>query len=976
MKIIQRILVIFYLLLLAGIPGLRAQNLKLEHFDIQNGLPATEVYNLYQDKKGYLWAFTEYGIVKHNGNKFIPVCTNIPLIESAVYAVCESSAGNIYIANSKAAIYRIANDSAFLIKGMEKISREILARSEVIFDIWVDESSSVYFSTLRHSYYFDSQKQSVRDLSLVYTNDSTGIYFKLFNKHSFPIKLKDQHKPGSVIRTFDKEDHLKETVPYEQFPGERVILLRRKDTSYFISRNRVTKCTSGKVALSKKYNANILTAEVSANGHLWIGTANEGVWELDSSLRTINCNLAKLTVSDILFDNQSGAWISTIGNGIYYCRNIYDKYYGSSTKLGGTISMLKMLNEKLFIGTAAGDLFIQDENGLHELPNDGKESYITDITYLSSHYVAGTKNGIFGLDEHLKLVPGLSALSSGFLGCNGISNWDKDSVIFISASSIFKKSLSSPFIESLGMFPGARNIILRKDHEFLIGTRTGLYQLKGNNINFHFLTALEGRSISRLKAGPGKTIWICTKGDGLYVLSESGQLTKPNHVPSDVVNDISFINDSLLLLSTNRGLYLTMLNGLKNKESWTRLMDDEILRAESYNGKIYVATKLGLVVLNSWLSFSGSVPFYLESCTVNDVKYKKPVSKLHYYENDLRFNFDLLDYSKPETDIAYQLKGPVSVEDTIRSTELHFQNLPPGVYELRVTALLNTGNRHNHFIIPFTIEAPFWQTGLFIVIVAFLVITLAIFIVVFFYRRLKKKEEKKAFITRMLIEHRLTALKAQMNPHFISNSLTAIQLLVSNNQIDKANLYIARFSLLLRYILKYSDKFVASLSSEIEIIDLNVDLEQLRFNNSFVFEKEIGPEVNPGTIYIPPLITQPFIENAIWHGLLPLKDLRPPKLTLAVSVSEDHLIIRIIDNGVGRRMKKANEPGERESKGTWLIRNKLENINRMYSTDGIVVDYNDLKDALGNPCGTEVKLVFPLNVLNKLYDEKDQMYPY
>src|SRR4051812_7855225 len=95
-----------------------SQQLRFEHFDIREGLPSTEVYNIFQDKKGYVWAFTEYGIVKHNGNKFIPVCKNISFTESAVYTVCESPEGVMYFANSKANIYKVKNDSAFLIKGL------------------------------------------------------------------------------------------------------------------------------------------------------------------------------------------------------------------------------------------------------------------------------------------------------------------------------------------------------------------------------------------------------------------------------------------------------------------------------------------------------------------------------------------------------------------------------------------------------------------------------------------------------------------------------------------------------------------------------------------------------------------------------------------------------------------------------------------------------------------------------------------
>jgi two-component system LytT family sensor kinase len=225
------------------------------------------------------------------------------------------------------------------------------------------------------------------------------------------------------------------------------------------------------------------------------------------------------------------------------------------------------------------------------------------------------------------------------------------------------------------------------------------------------------------------------------------------------------------------------------------------------------------------------------------------------------------------------------------------------------------------------------------------------------------------------VEYRLTALKAQINPHFISNSLTAIQQLIIQNNIDKANQYIARFSLLIRYVLKYSDKFVTDLDTEIKIIELNVEVEQLRFRDQFIFEKQIAPDVKTNEIYIPPLITQPFIENAIWHGLLPLNESRKPKLTLKIEIRQDNLIISIIDNGVGRNhvsAEKEQQEEARESKGTELIRSKIESLNKMYSTNGILITSIDLKDEQGLASGTQIDLVFPINVLNELYNENDK----
>jgi len=222
-----------------------------------------------------------------------------------------------------------------------------------------------------------------------------------------------------------------------------------------------------------------------------------------------------------------------------------------------------------------------------------------------------------------------------------------------------------------------------------------------------------------------------------------------------------------------------------------------------------------------------------------------------------------------------------------------------------------------------------------------------------------------------LAEHRLTALKSQINPHFISNSLTAIQHLVINNEIDRANQYIAQFSLLIRYALEYSDKVLTSLANEMMVIEIVVALEQLRFSDSFIFETRIAPDIDTRKLFVPPLITQPIIENAIWHGLLPLKGLRKPRLTLSIQRNSQHVVISIIDNGVGRFSKKHTQAG-RESRGTRLISSWIENLNKLFPAHSVAIHTLDLYHE-NNSTGTQVDIVLNIEALNNLQD--DHRYP-
>lgn len=230
--------------------------------------------------------------------------------------------------------------------------------------------------------------------------------------------------------------------------------------------------------------------------------------------------------------------------------------------------------------------------------------------------------------------------------------------------------------------------------------------------------------------------------------------------------------------------------------------------------------------------------------------------------------------------------------------------------------------------------AEILKYGIIILILILVIITL----IIRNKKALKRQKEQLELINK-ITELELKVVKTQMNPHFISNCLAAIQELIYKNDIDKAGQYIAKFSYFLRQVLNYSDKNYISLSEEIEIIILNVELEQLRFKNEFLFEIHADENVDLKEILIPSLITQPFIENAVWHGLLPLGNIRKPVLKINIFLQDGLPIIEIEDNGVGRHSKKNNN---RNSKGTKLVSDKIESLNRLNQTSNYKMEIIDL----------------------------------
>lgn len=963
-----------------------AQKLVFKELGVEDGLLSSEVYNLYQDPQGYVWAFTEFGIVKHNGSRFIPVCKNLPFEESAVYAVCESPQKVLYFANSKAHIYEVRNDSAFLVRGIEKLSYSIIRNNETMYTMHVDDSANIYFSTFYHSY--ELEHRSGRLISLTdqyYSGDSLGIVYKnTGNGFAYVRTLAHYSSSTSLIWIRDKNDRTVLRTSYPLLQLGRPHLLERDGVYYLLLDHTLRAIDRQGNKQDVELNDFSVNMKIAPNGHIWVAT-KKGLSEYDRELRLLNNYFPSLIISDILFDDQGGMWVSSIEKGVYYCKNIYMDHYDNIPDLGAKIMLVKKIGGRLFIGSGNGKLYVKENETLRLLKMGGDDvRYVNDIVFYNNRYVVGTKYGTVCLDKDLNPLPDDPAFHNTRDSVKGTSYSAyayavyKDTLCFVNASEIITKYKDEQCIwanMNHSLFK-TRSIISTADGLY-VGTNKGLYLFNGRAEVPHYLDFFSTKTIDQLRKDRKGTVWICSRGAGLFELLPDHRLIRIN-VPSNIVQDIGFTGDSTYLLSTNKGLYYATSANLAQHAPWRQLYDREVFHCEAYGDALYLATSEGLIAMNkSALWPKAPAPLYLESFLVNNHKMSSSNIKLNYRQNDLHFNFDILRYDEEQLCFSYRLDGPDPDKGKVTGTQLHLQNLSPGYYRLYVYLTGQDNKPESTCIIPFYIEPAFWQVRFFIIEATVTCIALCILFTGVFYDRLKKKQLQKTMFTRLLIEQRLTALKAQINPHFISNTLTGVQQLIIENTIDKANQYIAKFSLLIRYILNYSDKPAALLSNELEIIELIVELEKLRFSNKFVFEKQVGPGVHPHELYIPPLITQPLIENAIWHGLLPLNDHRAPTLTLKLALRDEKLVISIIDNGVGRSKAAPGLSNNHESRGVWLTLNRIGNLNRLYPNHKSDFTFTDLYSPDGKPAGTQVDLVFPLIVLEQLiYDDTHEDLDY
>ena len=287
-----------------------------------------------------------------------------------------------------------------------------------------------------------------------------------------------------------------------------------------------------------------------------------------------------------------------------------------------------------------------------------------------------------------------------------------------------------------------------------------------------------------------------------------------------------------------------------------------------------------------------------------------------------------------------------------------YTNIPPGKYTFRIRAEnLHDKNEVTTLRIPVSVTPAYWATLwfktlviLFLVLVIYLIFRLKI-------DSIKKQERLKTEYNKRLAELELTNLRSQMNPHFMFNSLNSIKHYILKNEKEKAAEYLSNFAQLIRDILNYSKVELITLDDEIKTLRRYIELEQMRFNQGFECEFLIDPLIDTCQVYVQPLILQPFVENAIWHGLMHKSSDR--KMEVRISLDKNRLMCKVKDNGIGRRQAEIiqSKSGIKKSYGISITQLRMQKNDKESR-----IEVLDLTDASENPAGTQVNIRLPYRV--------------
>jgi|GEM_PF-1187344 len=448
-------------------------------------------------------------------------------------------------------------------------------------------------------------------------------------------------------------------------------------------------------------------------------------------------------------------------------------------------------------------------------------------------------------------------------------------------------------------------------------------------------------------------------------------------IKQDEVKTFVPFGDSLILIRNNGVQFFnTISKEFESKFSFGKTFDPPIKRASLLgNDQVAVLRKEGYFHFDplKLKSPKNAQEVYLKNLKVLGIEEKIPatINEKQRLELEANENFFSLKFAVKGFDFAdkttfrYQLSG-VDREWQVGTPDefIRYTEVPGGDYPFIVESIgvgdvvLGTTT-----IATIHIAIPWWKSLWFRILFICSVLTLAAFLYKRKIDRTRKEERQAAEVKKLVAEAEMAALRAQMNPHFIFNSLNSIDYYIIKKDQETASDYLNRFSRLIRLVLKNSQQERVSLKEDLEALQLYIQLERLRFKNAFEYNISISEDLHQDQLKIPPMLIQPYVENAIWHGLMQQKN-KAGKLLLKLYIENNFLICHIEDNGIGREaalIRKSKSGSKQKSFGMKITGDRLALLNT--NTDAAstaTVAVIDLKNEDGSAAGTRVELMIPV----------------
>lgn len=926
-----------------------AQNPYSYVIDKSVGLPSNAVYDVFQDKKGFMWFATGEGLSKYDGTKFHAFTTKNQTSKSGSNII-EDNFDRVWYINFDGYLYYVENNQLHAFKQKNSIG--------------------YYEFGIIGNKLFTIQKNSIevydlKKLKLIKKIKFDNTYFKathLSKKHFYVFTnklLKIDSNLNTTITSLPSELIITKSIVVESHLNDLFIVSKANGQLYKYSNQ-----TFEKEAVLK---GNIIQNLSFVDNKLWLATTS-GLFEYKN--KSFVNYYKEINISTIFKDQENKFWISTLTNGLLYIPNFSSILWKCNYKpvtlnsnnytisIGYENDILSEFNpnnyeEKIiFKGNSNHEIYkvFKDETNYFITSNNFKilnknvkdvNIAVKDVVKIDDKYYAFAASGLCGLFS---------------LDYKKTSEWDNlYTKYFTETPSNLNESkiLVGVRGKSVAYNPNSKTIFF--------ATNVGLY---AQTLNTQKEIQYKNKPIFCQKIYyHNNCIYLLSNEYELLKIDQNNTITTEKISKNLITDDIKNIKliDNILYIFTNNAIFQFNLSTKKATKIQNITPNISVSDIATLSNQTILATSSGLIIKpNTNLNDESLPKFILNKVLINDKQ--KTATNFEFNENNLSFDFSVLAYL-PNTKfpISYKINNGnwVTLEDNQRSLKL--SSLATGEYfiQFKIENLEKTNK--NIIKYNFKIQKPFWEKTNFILLC---IVLLGVLFYLLYQSKIKKIEQKNQIeLNRITLENnlnqsKLTAIKSQMNPHFFYNALNTIQSYILSNDKKEAITYLNKFSSLTRIILELTERNYLSINEEIKTITLYLDLEKARFLNDFNYSIIVNKEIDTDLYKIPTMLLQPFIENAIKHGLLHLKGNKI--LTVVFQKNKNALEISIDDNGIGRKRSEELNASNRKdhiSFATHAIDKRLEILNKN-KTNKITIQYID-KLEFEESIGTTVLINIP-----------------
>lgn len=934
-----------------------AQEFNYVHFDTKQGLAGSTVYDICQDQDGFIWFGTENGLSRFDGSNFKNFTVKDGLPDNEILKLFADSKGRVWLGPFSKNIAYIYKNKIYTVDNDSTLRKVHLKSNVYIFfedsrkNIWVCDGKLIVQITA------DNEVITLNDQpALKHLGNLSSMVVDHFKKDIFIMNDQDMYRWDGINLSYLK----KRVYP----PGEWLLNNMDPDGR-----------TSGIYAPATVLSEN----RYPGSYRLHFANTVDGSYAFDTSSNKFTDHfLPGRKVSNSFIDTEQNTWFSTLGEGIYKMPSKGIKTIKpakQNTQYEPQIYSITKFEDHIIAGmNNSKAMLVKDGQTLEPYDYSAYLSRaLNSRTYnrLSTLKLLSTGDLILGFDNFLVKKSGTTSTLNFIEPIKTVCEIDKEHILVGTSRFAFKVKLNGLEIIDTIWRERCTNVFVH-DQKYYIGTLTGLYEVNEDK-RFKYLGDLSPflkRRINDITADADGIIWVATNDEGV-VGYQHGKIIRmindKNGFSSNICKTL-FVKDEYLWIGTNKGLNKVNLHDDKKpviKYSVADGLPSDIINAVYIDDDlIWLGTPAGLVYFKEKDITSKSVcKLVLLGVTIADSL--MPVRNdynLSYKENSILIEYSGISFkSGKELIYHYNLEGLDSEWRETSENTIDYSSLPPGDYTFNLYAQNKYGVKSNAVQLHFSIAKPFWQRWWFYLLVLLTVATFTAIIVNHLNKKNRARiEEKRMFQNQFAILEQ-QALQAQMNPHFIFNCLSSIQQYILTNDRQKANQYLTDFSSLIRQTLDNSGKRTISLADEINYLDRYLQMEQMRFGDSFSFGISVHPDVQINVIQIPAMLFQPFVENALRHGIRYKKE-GFGKVLLYFSVDAGVLLCSVKDNGVGRQKAaehKSHQPIEYQSKGVELTSKRIELLNKI-NEYAISVQIIDLLDEQGQPSGTEVIIKIPV----------------